>query len=1055
MSITLTSPLNKTVLSGGNITLTWTQSGLSGVTYSVYVWQDSGSFKAAATGLTQLSYTLPNVEAGHSISWYVVAVSSGNIVADVSETWSFYTSLTLTQNGYDLLVSTNEINRCEIASRDDWVDVLGTPSVNTSRLDVGGANIATLSYGTSVTATVPKLANVAMKFFGFGFAVRASAKPTQDTVLANMSFGQGFSAQAKALTDGTIRVVFSYNGNSYQTTLENAKNGAYYYVAISLSKDNNWYLWKYTSNYLHDDHSVSVDKLQGNLLITGSQASLNVNQSYDSFVVYGVQNISVLARGIDPKNRADVLAFHQFGMASETGFTTSASGKTTHYYVQISDLKKRGVTITTGAYGTFSARPPIKYPDTLSFLWGSGIDDEYSSDIGKAPYELNQYVPQLCSNKVLETPSLLGYWDFKKNSTLNALISEDSGLGYFSEQAYNVLSTNYYTATPTGIQVCGAGMPYTSKYSMSYIGHLPYLYNMTIASSFYFFALDTSLLTRSKVVPLTFTNNSVKPLMDYTISTDISYKAGMNPDFSDVVFSDATGKRIPFWLVSYTDSVKATFNIFLKSIPAGGSTTIYMYYDDPYETQSEGDLSGTYPLFSLTGKSTDWLTGSVALPPTTNIYTLSTPTNDNGWIKLQKSADNFFVAHSLSVSQPFTLSFDIKAPDGRWGTMIWQGSQTAPTHSLQVIGDINGSTYGALQLYTDTDKITTNSVNPQLPHHIDLSSDGSNVTLYVDGSVALGPVSYSVTDFQGIALRTWGNSTAPEFNNIALKPYSPVGDITPSVGTERDNVGNLFIDPQQDMVLFDAFGVSINMISPLNTENSPTGVYMLRITFPQYSFITPFSSPPNDTPEVLMQTYKDNKVTVKSIYMRQQDITRMFTVPATWTAQIGQNTVDGHAGVRLYYNGELIMETDITGFTPEAQVYDFVGLNVGANMPCVEFRDYAVFQSNLSPKDIQATQPIVRFLTPIVQGPHGVYTMTGVQAIMQNAGIPYQIYVRHSASEPSQMLTTFTTADGETAVAYDAQSQWEASDWELLPKGQIYPTTDDFVQYKIVSGGQA
>ena len=1054
MNITLTAPINKTVLSGGNITLSWSQSGLSGVTYNVYVQQNTGEFVAVATGLTKMNYTLSNVDPGQSISWYVVAFSVGNIVAAVSETWSFYTSLTLTQNGFDLLLSTNNTNTCEIASRDDWVTAQDDPTVNTSQLNVGGANIETLSYNTKVNVIVPKLANVAMKFFGFGFAIRAPINSGQNTVLASIMFGQKFLARAVAVKDGTIQVIFSYNNTDYKTTLASAKEGVYYYVALSLSKNNVWHLWKYTSNYVHKDHSVSVQKLQTNLLIAGSRASLKVNPSYDPSVVYGVQNIAVLARGIDPNNRADVQAFRQFGMASETGFTTSAFGVTTHYYALISNYKKQIATVTTGAYGTFGAKPPIIYPDNLSFLWGSGIDDEYVNEVGIAPSEINQLTPHLCGKRVLQSPSLLGYWDFRDNSSQNKFVPEKSGLNYFYDHAYNNLSTSYYSAVPSGMRICGTEMPNIPKYSMTYTGHIPYLSNMTVASSFYFFALDTSLLTRSSVVPLTFNNKSITTLNNYTMQFNIPYTEKMNPDFSDVAFTDASGTRIPFWLTSFIPGTSATFNVFFTTIPAEESVTIYMYYGNPDITHSEGSLSETYPLFSLTGEATDWLTGSLFLSAAFTTHTLSKPTNNNGWIRLMQSADHFVVAHSLNISQPFTLSFDVKAPEGKWSAILWQGDSETPTHSIEILGDVNNSSYGNIQLYSDTQKTTTNSVNPEGSHHIDLVSDGTNVTLYIDNTAVLGPISYSVTDFQGIAFGTWGNSAAPEFNNVTLKSYNYVGNIKPTFGTAQSNVGNLFVDPQQDMILFNAFGISLSLISPLNTTDSPNNTYMMRFSFPNYSFISPFSAPNNDSPERLVQTYKDDKVIVKSIFIEQRDITRMFTIPATWTLQVGKSVVDGNAGVRLYYNGELITEVDITGFTPEAQIYNFSGLSIGANMSCVEFRDYALFQNNLPPKSIQATQPVIKFLTPIVQGSSGVYTMSGVWVDLQDTELPYQIYVRHSAIEPSQKQTTFVTANEQTVTAYDPHSQWPASDWELIPENKIYNVTDEYIQYKIVAGGQ-
>lgn len=73
------------------------------------------------------------------------------------------------------------------------------------------------------------------------------------------------------------------------------------------------------------------------------------------------------------------------------------------------------------------------------------------------------------------------------------------------------------------------------------------------------------------------------------ITIDVDYVSGMNSDFSDIIFTDYTGKlEIPHWIESKVDSTSAKVWIKITTLHSSSSTTyIYMYYDNPdYESSS-------------------------------------------------------------------------------------------------------------------------------------------------------------------------------------------------------------------------------------------------------------------------------------------------------------------------------------------------------------------------------------------------------------------------------------------------------------------------------------
>ena len=101
--------------------------------------------------------------------------------------------------------------------------------------------------------------------------------------------------------------------------------------------------------------------------------------------------------------------------------------------------------------------------------------------------------------------------------------------------------------------------------------------------------------TWSKRARLTITNFQ----SNFQTRVNVGYLAGMNADFSDIRFYDASGKmELPYWIESKVDSSSAV--VWLRTGPAND---IYMYYGNPSAVTSSSGI-GTFEFFDdFTGAS--------------------------------------------------------------------------------------------------------------------------------------------------------------------------------------------------------------------------------------------------------------------------------------------------------------------------------------------------------------------------------------------------------------------------------------------------------------------
>lgn len=77
-------------------------------------------------------------------------------------------------------------------------------------------------------------------------------------------------------------------------------------------------------------------------------------------------------------------------------------------------------------------------------------------------------------------------------------------------------------------------------------------------------------------------NNLSQDFKDFQVSITVDYDSDMAPDYSDLRFTDETGKTIlPYWLEWDTGPVNAFIWVRVPTIAADDITTIRMYYGNP------------------------------------------------------------------------------------------------------------------------------------------------------------------------------------------------------------------------------------------------------------------------------------------------------------------------------------------------------------------------------------------------------------------------------------------------------------------------------------------
>jgi len=241
---------------------------------------------------------------------------------------------------------------------------------------------------------------------------------------------------------------------------------------------------------------------------------------------------------------------------------------------------------------------------------------------------------------------------------------------------------------------------------------------------------------------VTITNNTSTDLTDYQVRIELDSSnfdfSKANADGSDIRFAADDGETLLAYWIEKWDSSNEQAVIWVKvpSIPAGGSTTIYLYYGNP-QAQSESDPEQVFEFFDdFEGDSLDtnkWvktIESSASVTLSDSILDISTPTGNQNRVCL---------ATQRSFAQPVVIEAKVMLKKPYVVYLLLSSSQTskqAPYVCLQLSYRSNyptciGSNDGNSEVTSNLATITGNEW-----HLVGIKTDGNTHTGYWDDNTA-------------------------------------------------------------------------------------------------------------------------------------------------------------------------------------------------------------------------------------------------------------------------------------------------------------------------------
>ena len=106
-------------------------------------------------------------------------------------------------------------------------------------------------------------------------------------------------------------------------------------------------------------------------------------------------------------------------------------------------------------------------------------------------------------------------------------------------------------------------------------------------------------------------NNTDNPnsLADYQVKINLNWDPDMQPDFSDIRFTETTDTTtLSYWIEDFTPSTSATVWVKIPSIPASSTKDIYVYFGNQTPVTSGSDGDGTFQYFDhwTSDNTGDW-----------------------------------------------------------------------------------------------------------------------------------------------------------------------------------------------------------------------------------------------------------------------------------------------------------------------------------------------------------------------------------------------------------------------------------------------------------------
>jgi uncharacterized repeat protein (TIGR01451 family) len=260
-------------------------------------------------------------------------------------------------------------------------------------------------------------------------------------------------------------------------------------------------------------------------------------------------------------------------------------------------------------------------------------------------------------------------------------------------------------------------------------------------------------------IPVTITNPGTA-VTDYQVRIDLSTAnfnfAQAKTDGSDIRFTATDGTTLlPYWTEGWVAGTSGTFWVRLSSIPAGGSTTIYLYSGNPSAT-SASTGSGTFIFFEdfETTPWTAWTKEVAGIGTFTQSadYVMrgarsgkfDQPTGAGSSTVFSKASslpgDNFTQEWNFYDDMDQTAFKMVRAnyqiSGGQIGLGVWTGNSTT-RYSL------HNTSYG----YTAT---TTNRAIGW--HKMGITVSGGAANFFVDGSTSLGTLTGLPSTFNRVSV---------------------------------------------------------------------------------------------------------------------------------------------------------------------------------------------------------------------------------------------------------------------------------------------------------------
>jgi len=105
--------------------------------------------------------------------------------------------------------------------------------------------------------------------------------------------------------------------------------------------------------------------------------------------------------------------------------------------------------------------------------------------------------------------------------------------------------------------------------------------------------------------PVTVSNTTASTLTDHQVRIVVPLYPEMQSDFDDIRFTTDDGTLLNYWIEFY-DSSSAIVWVKVPSIPANGSTTIYLYYGNPSATSASSITNTMEPSYIKNSVPYQW-----------------------------------------------------------------------------------------------------------------------------------------------------------------------------------------------------------------------------------------------------------------------------------------------------------------------------------------------------------------------------------------------------------------------------------------------------------------